>query len=41
VNGLGVVDETTKAQVYRAADVFVYPSLNETFARSRTQPRAM
>ncbi|MCI4326174.1 MAG: glycosyltransferase family 4 protein [Thermoplasmata archaeon] len=31
VNGLGVVDETTKAQVYRAADVFVFPARYEGF----------
>jgi glycosyltransferase involved in cell wall biosynthesis len=31
VNGLGVVDETTKARVYRSADVFVFPARYEGF----------
>lgn len=31
VNGLGVVDEPTKARVYRAADVFVFPARYEGF----------
>jgi phosphatidyl-myo-inositol dimannoside synthase len=31
VNGLGVVDERTKAQVYRAADVFLFPARYEGF----------
>ncbi|HEV8049393.1 MAG TPA: glycosyltransferase family 4 protein [Thermoplasmata archaeon] len=31
VNGLGVVDEITKARVYRSADVFLFPARYEGF----------